>query len=166
MMGWESWLVLSFPLYSVFLFLTGEWLALSGYSILCLANKQMAVMALLFWGCEFFIGTAHGGVLWNIGVVLGVPVWLIIGNEVVLRCAGRRWFDELKRISYFVFASHIIICPIVSHVVAKICPQWSYGRFTFLALSYFVVGIGLCRGVFWLLERMMPPAARVLNGEL
>ena len=165
--GLERGLVLSFPTYSIFSYLVGMWFALSNVSLSKLANKMLACVAVVFWIGEWFLGEiAHGTVCWSIGVILGIPVWLLIGTWMASKCKGSRVYETAKDMSYFVYSSHILISPIFSHAMASVLSASFIGRFTLLVAVYFIGGVVFCYALICMLRKVFPFGARMLNGEL
>lgn len=167
--GLEEGLSLSFPAYALMTFFLGAWMRLNRIDIFAFVNRwtiMFGVVLVFAWTCLSSVLGCH--LFWMRNVTLGVSFVIILGlGRAIERTFGKsQTYRLLCECAFFVYAVHIVVCPLFSHAIACIVPVDCIGVPTLLVLSYFLLGSALSIGFYFLIGKLSIPFRRLLNGEI
>ena len=169
----EVVLQLSFPAYALVTFFLGAWMHVHRVDIFKIVNRWSVSLGLVLVLIRYFSRLSESPTYWllrNITWTFSFVVILYLGRKVEgwsHRCsAANKVYNMLRECSFFVYASHIIICPILSHTLARVVPLNSVGAPTVLVLGYFILGSALCIGLYYLIGARFASIRRILNAEV
>ena len=165
----EEALYLSFPAYALMTFFFGAWMRLNRIDVFALVNRwtiMLGVVLVLAWTCLSFVWGCR--LFWMRNVTLAVSFVIILGlGRALERYFGKsQAYSLLRECAFFVYAVHIIVCPIFSHAIACIVPLDCIGAPTLLVLGYFLLGSALSIGLYFLIGGISIPFRRLLNGGI
>lgn len=167
--GWERQLLYSFPVYSLFAFIFGSWCARGNFALSRLTSGNVIIVCAMVLIVRCLFGSSSellGSWIWELNAMAGIPVWLALGKWLAVRVDGNGIYESLKGVAYFVYAGHILVCPFISHGLARIMRIDFHGKMSLLAVAYAIGGVLVCWGVKKVLARRAPFIAKLLNGEL
>lgn len=143
--GLEEKLMLSFPAYGLITFSIGVWIRLNRTDVRVLANRWMILLGtvlVLAWSYLSALGLRP---IWlrNVTLVFSFATILGLGHVIERALERSRAYGLLCECAFFVYAIHIIVCPIFSHAVARIIPLDCVGVPTLLVLVYFFLWLSI-----------------------
>ena len=118
------------------------------------------------WGHQY---PAWQLVMFKLTTVLYGPVLLCgvswIPNERICEWPLFKW---LNKMAFFAYAGHFLFCSVLMHSFAAKFPDITHGAggMTILYMVFFVGGVVLMSGVYWLGLRFVPRVIKVFDGTL
>lgn len=168
-LGVEDDLVFSFPSYAIISFSLGACFNCHKVPFEKVTNRVVLFLALgilIVRSCVVALHWELGIWFRNLSFVMMVPVWAMMGMKLGEWFGASRVFVRMKDVSYFVYACHVLICPLFSHGIAWLLPRQFPGRISILIFGYVVGGCLCCLVLNNVLSKLFPRIALLLNGEL
>lgn len=167
-----SWMSGTFTWASLF-FSLGSYFAINKKDfsdVLWKWKKVICAVAVGLMVCQTYTGSAMGDEVSRM-----IHPWLVIFQSFALiilasaLCKYPKLYDinkKLARTSFFIYALHPFI---LYHVIAAVNKVMTMGDtwyvMTFNYLSAPLICVGICIGIYWMLQKLMPGVLRVIIGE-
>lgn len=133
-------------------------------------KKVIFPMAVLLMVCQTYTGSKMGDVTSKM-----IHPWLVFFQSFALiilasaLCKNQKLYDINKKLastSFFIYALHPFILYHVIAAVNKVMPMGdTWYVMTFKYLSAPLLCVGICIGIYWMLQKLMPGVLRVIVGE-
>lgn len=158
-----------YPLFSVWSFFIGAWLAQRKLSpIDVFRGKWWLICPIvgLFIQIGLEAGWFRGGrYLWTIAALLLIPGLWTMASGLEKTIGRTRLVKIFLDYGYFIYAGHFLFCSMLMHLSASfLFGHWA-GKFTVLVLI-FMMGLPIMFVVCRILERWTPRFFAVINGRL
>ena len=135
---------------------------------------MIALALFTIWKLPYAVDWGHQYPAWQLVMfkfttVLYGPVLLCVVSWIP---SGRisEWplFKWLNKMAFFAYAGHFLFCSVLLHSFAAKFPGITHGSggVTILYLVFFVGGVVLMSGVYWLGLRLMPRVTKLFDGTL
>ena len=162
--------ILIFPAYSIVAFVIGAYLKFRDIDMVSLLGKRLlfliSIVGASCWFCVLYLKPFGNDLYFlcrNVCFILMLPFPFFVSKVIIGKIHDCDIVRELRHIAFFVYCTHIIVCPVSSHFFAGILSCDFLGRKSCLVILY-ISGISLIWIIHRLLRKCTPRFLAILEG--
>lgn len=152
---------------SAFFFILGAWASIGRHSLFSLdqqAKWMLPVYLAVVIANSAWPDTQAYPYLHKIGILLGVPVFLLLTRAVSSTTSLKHALVALGSASFFVFAAHEPLLTVIRKILYKVLQPQHDGKILLIYFLSVAATVVICTGLFFLLNRLVPRFTRVIAG--